>query len=290
MTILITGSNGFLGSYLLKRFVNSNFKVIALKRSSSDIYRIEKFIDKVTYYDIDKIDIKSVFKNNNIDVVIHTATNYGRVDKELSSIVNTNVVFSLKILEESLNSKIKAFINTDTLLERTINNYSLSKAQFVDWMKALSNCDAKLINIKVEHMYGPLDDENKFIYWLIKQIKSNIEKIDLTSGIQKRDFIYIDDIVDAYEIIVKNIDRFENYEEFELGYGNSIEVKKFIDMISFQIAQNQLVTTKLNFGAIQYRKHENMNMKADITKLRNLGWNPKIDIENGIKQILKVEQ
>lgn len=66
-------------------------------------------------------------------------------------------------------------------------------------MKFLSNKQTKMINIKIEHMYGALDDENKFIYWLINKLKQNVEKIDLTSGVQKRDFIYIDDIVSAYE-------------------------------------------------------------------------------------------
>ena len=229
MIILLTGSTGFLGSYLLKSFVKSGYEVIALKRSTSNTYRINDYLKKVTLYNIDKVNLEDIFKKHKINIVINTVTNYGRIDNKISSILDTNLIFGLKLLEESVNSNAKAFINTDTLLERNINAYALSKAQLVDWIKFLSNKNTKMVNIKIEHMYGALDDENKFIYWLINKLKQNVEKIDLTSGVQKRDFIYIDDIVSAYEIIIQNINTFSNYEEFELGSGNSIEVKNFVE-------------------------------------------------------------
>lgn len=287
MTILLTGSTGFLGSYLLKSFINSAYKVIALKRSISNTYRIEEYINHIILYDIDKTEISTIFENHKIDLVVNTVTNYGRKDTKISSIVDTNLIFGLKLLEESVNANVKVFINTDTLLDRNINAYALSKAQLVDWMQFLSTKQTKMVNMKIEHMYGLKDDENKFIYWLINQLKQNVEKIDLTSGIQKRDFIYIDDIVNAYEIIIKNIDRFANYEEFEIGSGNSIEVKEFVKLIVKELNVNQNITTKLNFGAISYRVNENMNMEANIIKLQNLGWEPQISIEDGIEKIIK---
>ncbi len=290
MIILLTGSTGFLGSYLLKSFVKSGYEVIALKRSTSNTYRINDYLKKVTLYNIDKVNLEDIFKKHKINIVINTVTNYGRIDNKISSILDTNLIFGLKLLEESVNSNAKAFINTDTLLERNINAYALSKAQLVDWMKFLSNKQTKMINIKIEHMYGALDDENKFIYWLINKLKQNVEKIDLTSGVQKRDFIYIDDIVNAYEIIIQNINTFSNYEEFELGSGNSIEVKNFVEKIYQEISNKQTLSTKLNFGAVSYRDNENMNIQANIEKLTNLAWKPKVSIKDGIKKILEEEK
>ncbi len=290
MTILIAGTTGFLGSYLLKSFIKNGYKVIALKRSTSNTYRIEEYLNQIILYDIDKTELSCIFENHKINIVVNTVTNYGRKDIQISSIVDTNLIFGLKLLEESVNANVKAFINTDTLLERNINAYALSKAQLVDWMKLLSNKNTKMINIKIEHMYGPFDDENKFIYWLINQLKQNVEKIDLTSGVQKRDFIYIDDIVNAYEIIIKNIDTLSNYEEFELGSGNSVEVKEIVEQIVKELNASMIVTTKLNFGGITYRTNENMDMQANIVKLQHLGWKPQVSIEDGIKKILKEEK
>ncbi|MBN2816753.1 MAG: NAD(P)-dependent oxidoreductase [Campylobacterales bacterium] len=289
MTILLTGATGFLGSYLLKAFVDNGYKVIALKRTTSNTDRIDNYLNDCVVYDVDTINIKTIFETYNVDLVVNTVTNYGRKDNSISSIIDTNLIFGLKLLEESINANVKAFINTDTLLERNINAYALAKAQLVDWMVFLSTHSTKMVNVKIEHMYGFGDDENKFIYWLIKQLKQNVEKIDLTSGIQKRDFIYIDDIVAAYEVLIKNIDSFSNYEEFEIGTGNSIAVKEFVEKIVEELNSNKTTVSKLNFGMIAYRANENMNMQADISRLKKLGWEPQISIEDGIKKILREE-
>ncbi len=289
MTILLTGCTGFLGSYLLKEFTKNDFKVIGIKRSSSNIYRINKYMKKCKFYDIDKVTISEIFIKNDIDIVINTVTNYGRNCEKTSSIVDTNLMFSLKLIEESINNKIKCFINTDTLLERDLNAYALSKAQVIDWMKLLSNLDIKMVNIKIEHMYGPFDDENKFVYWLINQLKSNVKEINLTSGMQKRDFIYIDDIVNAYMIIIKNTNKFNSFEEFEVGSGKPVEVKEFINLIYEEIDKKQKISTKLNFGVIPYRENENMNMEVNISKLVSLEWKNNTTLKSGINAILKEE-
>jgi len=288
MTILLSGATGFLGSYLLKRFIQEGFEVIALKRSTSNSYRIKEVMDRITFYDVDQIDMESIFKKHTVDMVVNTVTDYGRTDKSIANILETNLMFSIRLLECAVNHNVRTFMNTDTLLEKEINAYALSKNQLVQWMQFLSD-KINMVNIKIEHMYGPLDDENKFIYWVIKQLKDNVEKIDLTSGIQKRDFIYIDDIVDAYMTVIKNSEQFSAFEEFELGSGNSIEVKRFLDLLYSKIQQNQELNTRLNFGAVAYRENENMYMQANISKLRSLGWQARVKLEDGIQNILDGE-
>lgn len=289
MLILLAGSTGFLGSYLLKSFIESGYDVIGLKRSTSDIYRINNYLGKAIFYDIDIVQLSEIFNKHKIDVVINTVTDYGRYNKSIVSLLDTNLIFGLNLLEESINFNIKVFINSDTLLDKEINAYALSKSQLVDWMKLVSNNDIKVINIRIEHMYGLLDDDNKFIYWLIDKLKSNIDSIDLTSGIQKRDFIYISDIIKAYEIIILNIDKLSNYEEFELGNGSSIEVREFINCVYNELLKKYSIDTILNFGMLKYRDNENMNMIADITKLKQLGWIPTVSMADGIKKIINGE-
>ncbi|MFL1705682.1 NAD-dependent epimerase/dehydratase family protein [Campylobacter sp. MOP7] len=290
MTILLSGATGFLGSYLLKSFVDDGHKVIALKRSLSNTYRINEYLHKANFYNADRTKLSYIFKKHKIDIVVHAATHYGRHNDSITSVLDTNLMFGLRLLEESIYADIKAFINTDTLLDRNIDSYSLSKSQFVEWMLFLLNKNCKIINIKIEHMYGPFDDENKFVYWLIKQLKKNVEKIDLTSGMQKRDFIYIDDVVRAYQTIINNIDKFSFFEEYELGSGQSIQVKEFISNTVEELGRKHNITTKLNFGAINYRANENMDIKVNIEKLKCLGWNAKVSIREGIKKTIEGEK
>ncbi len=288
MTVLLSGATGFLGSHLLKRLVAEGFDVIALKRSTSDTYRIQTSLQNVTYYDVDLTEPEAIFKRHSIDIVINTVTDYGRVDGRISKILETNLIFAVKLLESAIANGVKSFINTDTLLENDINAYALSKDQLVQWMRFLSG-KTKMVNVKIEHMYGPLDDDNKFIYWIIKQLQQNVEKIDLTSGVQKRDFIYISDIVEAYMTLIRNSGEFSSFEEFELGSGNAVEVKAFLGLLYEQVGEKQPLTTKLNFGAVEYRAKEKMCMQADVSKLTALGWAPEVTLQEGIKRIIDGE-
>lgn len=289
MKILLAGSTGFLGRYLLESFIKNGNEVIALKRSTSNTSITDKNLTDIKFYNIDEVKLRDIFKNNKIDVVVNTVTNYGKNNNSASEIVMTNLMFGLELLENSINNA-KAFINTDTLLHRNINAYTFSKAQLVDWMIFLSNKNTKIINVKLEHMYGPFSGQNNFIYWLVEQLRQNVQKIELTSGLQKRDFIYIDDVVSAYEVIIKNISKFRDYEELELGTGNSIEVKFFIEKIYEEMLKQQNIDTELLFGAIAYRENENMDMKANIQKLASFGWKPEVSIESGIKKILNSKE
>ena len=289
MKILLAGSTGFLGRYLLEAFIKNGNEVIALKRSTSNTSITDKNLTDIKFYNIDEVKLRDIFKNNKIDVVVNTVTNYGKNNNSASEIVMTNLMFGLELLENSINHA-KAFINTDTLLHRNINAYTFSKAQLVDWMIFLSNKNTKIINVKLEHMYGPFSGQNNFIYWLVEQLRQNVQKIELTSGLQKRDFIYIDDVVSAYEVIIKNISKFRDYEELELGTGNSIEVKFFIEKIYEEMLKQQNIDTELLFGAIAYRENENMDMKANIQKLASFGWKPEVSIESGIKKILNSKE
>ncbi len=286
-TILLTGATGFLGSYMLKRLLDENFEVIILKRSFSNTSRIEKLLDKVKSYDADKIKFKRIFEENNVDYILHCATNYGRKNNDPLEIVEANLILPLKLLHEGLKNDLKVFINTDTVIDKRINNYSLSKKQFLDWLKVYSS-RVKCINVSLEHFYGFNDDDSKFVTHIIRAVLNNVPEIDLTSGEQKRDFIYIDDAVEGFMKIIQNLDKNKNeFEHYEIGSGNNISIKETVTMIK-KIAANTV--TKLNFGKIPYRENEIMNSCVDISKLLSLGWKPKVALGDGLKMTIEAEK
>ena len=137
-------------------------------------------------------------------------------------------------------------------------------------------------------MYGPGDDENKFIYWLIKKLRFTNDKIELTTGEQKRDFIYIDDVVDAYNFVINN-----NYDKFYINY--DLITHEFIsvkDFISFKTDEMELKDKKeyksrLIFGAKDYRKNDVMVPVTNSFSLKEEGWNHNFNYKDGIKTFLK---
>lgn len=138
-------------------------------------------------------------------------------------------------------------------------------------------------------MYGLKDDDKKFIPWLINIMKNGDEQINLTSGIQMRDFIYITDIVNAFNLIIQKRESLPAWNEFEVGTNTFIEVREFVLKIAelLEIKYNKGIIPRLNFGAIPYRKEEIMIPKLNNKELINLGWDYKVDIKEGIEKIIK---
>jgi CDP-paratose synthetase len=285
-TILLTGATGFLGSHLLEALIQENYNVVILKRSFSDTWRIDHLMKKVKWYDIDKLPFEKAFEEQKIDAVIHTAANYGRKNEKVSEVVDNNLIFGLKILETAASSQTDIFFNADTLQYKYLSNYTLAKKQFAEWLKFFGESGKiKVVNCKIEHMYGPRDDNKKFGIWLLEQMLSNEKEIRLTTGEQKRDFIYVTDIVKAYLLLLGQTDRFQKFNEYDVGTGNQVNVKEFVLKLkeTVEIQQNKPLSAELHFGSIPYRQGEKMDISENVSPLFALGWRPAVSLTEGLK-------
>ena len=286
--LLLTGATGFLGSHLLEGFVAKGHDVAILKRSTSDTWRIDHILHKIISYNSDQVNLKTIFQEIKPDIIVHTACSYGRKNESLIDIVNSNLILGLNLLEESITSNVNTFINTDSLLPRNLNDYSLSKAQFTDWLQKRSD-KIQVVNFKIEHMYGIKDDTKKFVPWLINEMINGNDDINLTSGIQKRDFIYISDVVAAYNLVIQKRKNLSSWSSFDIGTNVFTEVKDFVLKIAkeLEITYNTEIVSRLKFGAIAYRSGDIMVPQLDNTKLIALGWKESVNITNGVERILK---
>jgi nucleoside-diphosphate-sugar epimerase len=281
-TILITGATGFLGSHLVKALFDSGYDIVVLKRSFSNIWRIKDVLNELIFYDIDKTALEVPFKENKIDCVIHTATLYGRQGEKASEIAEANLIFPLKLLEIAVSFNTDTFFNTDTILYKSLNYYSLSKRQFVEWLKPFHD-QIKIFNLKLEHMYGEGDDFSKFIPFVIRELLLKAKEIRLTKGEQKRDFIYVEDVVNAFVNIISQSDKFsKGFYEYQIGSGIASSIKDIVVLLK-SLTQNE--ETYLNFGALPYRENEIMESRANIVKIKkDIGWEPKIPLKDGLKR------
>ena len=289
--ILLTGVTGFLGSQLLIDLLDKNYEVVALKRSFSNTVRIRSILGdkKLHLFDIDLVDSGEIFKMYSIDTIIHTATEYGRNQTPVFKILEVNLLLPLRLAELGIINGVKTFINTDTYFNKgkssysNLLNYSLSKKSLLFWLAKLSG-NLNVINIVLEHMYGAYDSETKFVENMIQNIAvQRVPRISLTKGHQKRDFIYMGDVVSAYLILVE-YGRNHNFllETFELGSGRCTKIKDFCK----EIKSLSNSPTILAFGDIHYRADEIMESKADISKLQRLGWSPTFAVSEGLERIL----
>ncbi len=286
-TILLSGPTGFLGANLLNSLLEYGFNVIILIRNRSKLKKLKSIKKNYKLYNIDVDSIDSIFSKEKIDLVIHAATNYGRSSENFNDIIESNITFPTKILESSIKNKVNTFINIDTSLNKNINYYSLSKHHFKEILQHKMKL-IKIKNIRIEHMYGPNDDENKLLNWLLLNFERRKKTIRLTAGTQFRDFIHVDDVCSAIICIIKNKITISKMVNYDVCSGKLITVKEFINLVKKIYEEvNGKIVTKLEFGAIPFRKNEVLKPQINNSVLLNLGWRPKIDIEDGIKSIIK---
>lgn len=279
-TILITGADGYLGWSLSYNLCsNENYDVIGFVRNIYNLKR--KPQDKIVL--IDSIKMLNEFQ---VDIVIHCATNYGRENNTLvKDILDSNLIFPISIIENLNKNKKKPFffINVDTVLKKEVNLYSLTKSHFKEILSSLEKkIPFNFINLRLEHFYGINAPENNFISFLFDKMHKNTFSLDLTKGEQFRDFIYIEDLIKAFELIIKNLSEINEFtKDINIGTGVGVQIKEIANLIK----QTLNSSTILNFGAIPYRDNELMTTESDISFITNLGWKPKTSIEEGIIKI-----
>ena len=286
-TVLLTGSSGFLGKKILDKLLSLNHIIIILKSINSRNSKVNDDLFQIIEYDFDEVGIDNLFTNYKIDFIIHTATCYGRNNEEDSFVLKSNLILPQYLLQKAVQYNVDSFFYTSTLQNELLNPYTISKNQLKQWGQYYSiNNKINFINIKIEHLYGPGDDKNKFVYWLLHGLISNTPSMNFTKGIQKRDFIYITDAVDAIELIIKakNI----GYCEFEIGTGKAITLKKFIKLSQKLVSKimNTKIETVLNFGAMPVRIGEPSKIEANVKNLRNLNWKINYSIESGLEKTI----
>lgn len=285
--ILMTGATSFVGTHLLHSLIKEGYSIIALKRPITEPTIINTLIEWLNIQDIEKICQSSM----NIHAIVHIATDYGRNRTPISEQYKCNVLLPTRLLELMPALKTKFFISTDSFFGKYekhygyMRSYIASKRHFVELSKIYveEHPDVCFINLRLEHVYGERDKAGKIIPYIIKKMKNN-EDIDCTIARQKRDFIYIDDVVSAYLKILKEGFNAGHYD-VEVGTGKSIELKEVFEIIKKETHSS----SKINYGAVAMRDDEIMESHANTSFLTQLGWSAEFSIEKGVKKMLSMK-
>ncbi len=294
MKVLITGATGFVGSRLTQRLVNEAFEVGIVKRRNSNVWRIKNLLDKIKTYDVDIRDIKCVYgaiSHFKPDVIFHLATYYviDHQPQELPLLIDTNVSGTMNLLEASREFMVKLFVNTSSCFVYKNNKDKLSESMELNPLNlyaltkilAEQTCtfyaekyDLKIITFRLFPPYGPYDHERRLIPYTITSLIEGKEP-KMTTGEQRWDFVYIDDIVNAYLKALSVHKLPIKHEIFNIGTGNAVSIRKIVSRIK------EIIGTELepDWGAIPHRVNELWYTCADTSKAeRILKWKPKIQI------------
>jgi len=208
--ILLTGSTGFIGSYILKNISNTS-EIFIILRKKIKIQK-QKNLKIIVYKNFN--DLNSKLKKIKIDVVIHCATHYVKNHSysDIQKLTNSNILFGNIILENLIKMNVKKFINLSTVWEdynsikdNNLNLYSVYKKSFshiIDFYKK-KFINISFYNIMLSDTFGVEDKRNKIINVLKNNYKSSVNTKIISKNLYLN-LLSVEDIFDAVMLIVKN--------------------------------------------------------------------------------------
>jgi len=239
--ILITGSTGFIGSNIFLNIKN-DFKIYLLLRRKLREKKINfiknQNIKIINFKNYDELNFK--IKKINVDIIIHCATYYVKKhkDKDISKIIDSNILFPNIILKNLKKMEVKKFINFTTVWEnynakkdRSFNLYSKSKQIFrknIDFYKN-NNKKIKFYNFFVSDTYGENDSRKK----LINLLKNNYSKNKITKILSKKLYINLLNVKDILEAVNLIINKKINPGNYVLKNKYNFSLQKIVSKINY---------------------------------------------------------
>lgn len=298
--VFVTGATGFIGRHLVHRLNAEGYSVGALVRPESASQKTGR-IDCVSYFhgDIRNYDeIKTVFSAFKPDVVIHLVTYYAVMHRadEIGVMLDTNVKGTIHLLEAAKESgTVKLFINTSScavyeqkkqLLKeddpiKPQNLYAMTKFQAEEACSYYADAfHLPCVTLRLFPPYGPGDHERRLIPYVIGSILKNTPP-NLTTGKQEWDFVYVDDIVNAYLAVLNSYPFKDDHTIFNVGTGEAVSILSVVEKIRAKLGSDMV----LPWGSVAHRVNEVWYNSADIAKIQTiLHWSPETGIDQGIQK------
>ncbi|EIJ9783083.1 CDP-paratose synthase [Salmonella enterica] len=277
MKILIMGAFGFLGSRLTSYF-ESRHTVIGLARERNNEATINNIIYTTENNWIEKI---VEFEPN---IIINTIACYGRHNEPATALIESNILMPIRVLE-SISSLDAVFINCGTSLPPNTSLYAYTKQKANELAAAIiDKVCGKYIELKLEHFYGAFDGDDKFTSMVIRRCLSN-QPVKLTSGLQQRDFLYIKDLLTAFDCIINNVNNFPKFHSIEVGSGKAISIREYVETVKNITKSNSII----EFGVVKERANELMYSCADIAELEKIGWKREFSLVDALTEIIEEE-
>ncbi len=286
--ILIVGGTGFIGYHLAKKSLKKGWKVTSI---SSKRPRKKRYLPQVKYIICDITKKKSLRKN------IQKSFNYvvnlgGYVDhSNRKKTFKSHYIGCKNLAEIFLKKELISFVQMGSSAE--YGNVKSPQKENAKCKPKSVYGQAKLLSstylidlfkkqkfpstiLRLYNTYGSRQDLNRFIPIVISGCTKN-KKFPCSIGNQVRDFLHIDDVVDA---IIKSLtNKNARGQIINIGSGKPRIIKNIIEYIK-KISKGGYPL----FGKVKLRRDEILTVYPDINKARNkIGWRPKISFKKGLK-------
>lgn len=302
--ILITGGAGFIGSnfveFISKKYENTNITVVDKLTYAADKSRLEPYLDSINFVEGDISDtekMEKIFSQEKPDFVINFAAE-SHVDRSIESgkpFMRSNVEGAYTLMDIAKEHEIEKFIqiSTDEVYGSREEGkfkefdsldpsspYSASKASadmVANSFKVTHNLP--VIIVRPTNNFGPNQHPEKLIPKFISRAKEDKKLPVYGDGTNVRDWLYVKDNCRAIDLLLREGKPGEIYNVGANQFKQNIEVtEKILELVG---ADEDLVEF------VEDRKGHDQRYAVDSTKIRELGWEPKISFEEGLRKTVK---
>jgi UDP-glucuronate decarboxylase len=295
MKIFVTGASGFIGSHLTRALINAGHEVLALAIPDDNLWRMQDILPRFeilcgTVQDISTI--QSQLRTWRPQSCIHLAW-YAEPGKYLNSRENLgSLQNSLSLLQILSECGCGQFIGAGTCAEYEIKTemlvendktkpetlYAASKLSF----QIIGEQIAKQFGLqfawgRIFYLYGPQEDARRLVPSAILKLQKG-EMFSATPGEQKRDYLHVTDVANAFLALAEH----QATGIYNICSAEAITTKSLLNMIGDLMGRPEL----LAHGALPYREWEPMYICGDNNKLRDFGWQPQIELQEGLEDTI----
>lgn len=281
--ILITGAAGFVGAGLTRTLVQQGNDVHVLFRKSTDTWRLTEILSKIKIHYVDLFEkelLKKIISQVQPQTIYHLAS-YGNYhfQKDQIQIIRTNILATGYLLEALHDIPFKSFIHTGSSSEYGIKNhpmqederleprsfYALSKATTTELCRVFNKIlKGSLITVRLFSVYGPYEEKTRFIPTIMMNLIKK-KQIELATSTARRDFIYIDDVVN---LLIQFAQRSEELRGTVINIGTGTQhTNEEVIQALFAISGKQVPVQK---GSYQNHTWDTSFWVADTKKLNKL--------------------
>jgi nucleoside-diphosphate-sugar epimerase len=299
MKILMTGSSGFLGSYLTKHLEKEH----TLYHLVSDLRNYESVQTEVLSVQPDIIvhlAARTEVEKSFYEQITFSEINYvGTVNlieaaakvKRLKNFVfaSTMEVYGWQPISDEikLNGAPSKFISFDENTQPNPNApYAVAKYGCEKYLEYAHRCyDLPFTAIRQTNCYGRKDNKFFVTEQFISQMLENPNEVNFGYAEPYRNFIFVDDMIAAWDAVINNHDKCNKGMIFTIGPDNPIKIADYANMIAQKLNWNG----KINWNKKLFRAGEIYWLNSNhnlITK--TLGWEPKVSLDDGLDRTIEI--